>query len=188
MQLLGQHETQEPSSAAEPTTSEQATRQTNNEHREGFLYASTKSTLSKTQWHRYWCTLSTGFIYEYHFDLHQGEENREPSLRFHQSHSLALCTVRASGGHNAGNAANISYQGRRRFCFELVSAQGWLRVYQAVSEDERQAWIAAIQVQITGWLEGKHGRVFVGESNPEPKLSIDSSIYEESGGHQKINW
>ncbi len=103
MQLLGQREAQE-SSSTEQTASEQTTQQVDNEHREG-LYASTKSTLSKTQWHRYWCTLSTGFLYEYHFDLHQGEENREPSLRLHQSHSLALCTVRASGGQNAGNAA-----------------------------------------------------------------------------------
>ena len=177
LQALKQHEAHEPSmeqAVIEPTMS------TNNEHREGFLYASTKSALSKTYWHRYWCTLSMGFLHEYHFDLHHGEEGKEPSLRLHQSHSLALCTVRASGGHNAGNAASISYQGRRRFCFELVSAQGWLRVYQAVSEDEQQSWIAAIQAQITGWLEGRHGSVLFGDSEPEPKSSIDSSMHEES--------
>jgi Arf-GAP with SH3 domain, ANK repeat and PH domain-containing protein len=175
-QVLGQHQTHAPSmehAGTEPTMP------TNNEHREGFLYASNKSALSKTHWHRYWCTLSMGFLHEYHFDLHQEEEGKKPSLRLHQSHSLALCTVRASGGHNAGNAANISYQGRRRFCFELVSAQGWLRVYQAVSEDEQQSWIAAIQVQITGWLEGRHGSVLMGNSEPEPKSSIDSSMHEE---------
>lgn len=172
LQIIGQpHDG--PVNTQDESTKED-TSSSSSRYKEGFLYCATKTTLNKS-WNRYWCILTNGVMAEHHFDeqSHRSDgSDKRTALRLHHSYNLALCTVKASSGQGTGNSAHISYQGRRRFCLEVISAQGWLRVYQAVSEEERTSWIAAIQSQITEWLEGKHGQVRVGQHEPEPVPSL----------------
>lgn len=176
LQVIGQQPQDESASTQEEQPAKRDTTDSGG-YKEGFLYCAAKTTLNKS-WNRYWCVLTDGSMAEHHFDeqTHRSDgSDSRTALRLHHSYSLALCTVKASG-QGAGNSAHISYQGRRRFCLEVVSAQGWLRVYQAVSEEERAAWIAAIQAQITEWLEGKHGQVRAGQHEPEPMPSLAEEV------------
>ncbi|KAI7855820.1 hypothetical protein BDC45DRAFT_567787 [Circinella umbellata] len=110
--------------------------------KEGFLFATSKplksvNTFDKASnaiWHRYWCVLSGGQLHEYTNWKGQLQTHIEPiNLRF--------ATVR--------EARNIE----RRFCFEIITTH-FRRVYQAISEDEMQSWIATISNAIESLLNG----------------------------------
>lgn len=82
--------------------------------------------------------------------------------------------------------SSLMYGGRRRFCFELVSSAGKLRVYQAVSEEIRSAWIAAIQNQISGWIQGRFSQN--SELNLESIWSVNGNDHCTDCGASRPEW
>lgn len=78
----------------------------------------------KQGWHKYWIVLDQGKLSEY--------VNWKEKLDLHMDPiDLRMASVR-----EARNS-------ERRFCFEVITPQ-FTRVYQAPSEDDMKAWIAAI--------------------------------------------
>ncbi|KAG1350120.1 hypothetical protein G6F62_003368 [Rhizopus arrhizus] len=110
--------------------------------KEGFLFATSKPSKSSgfdvkssTQtWHKYWCVLSGGQLYEYTNWKKQLEPHNGPiNLRF--------ATVR-----EARNS-------ERRFCFEVITPL-MRRIYQATSQEEAEYWMSTIQNSIESVLNG----------------------------------
>ncbi|KAI8385687.1 hypothetical protein BD560DRAFT_443716 [Blakeslea trispora] len=130
--------------------------------KEGFLFATSKpsknhnhttSTFdmsSAVNWHKYWCVLSSGLLYEYSNWKKQLESHIEPiNLRF--------ATVR--------EARNVD----RRFCFEVITPN-LRRMYQATSEEELASWMATINNAISSLLNGMSSVVDL-PVNQSPKKS-----------------
>ncbi|KAG1471861.1 hypothetical protein G6F56_001879 [Rhizopus delemar] len=110
--------------------------------KEGFLFATSKPSKSSgfdvkssTQtWHKYWCVLSGGQLYEYTNWKKQLEPHNGPiNLRF--------ATVREARNSD------------RRFCFEVITPL-MRRIYQATSQEEAEYWVSTIQNSIEGVLNG----------------------------------
>ncbi|KAL1922083.1 uncharacterized protein VTP21DRAFT_10725 [Calcarisporiella thermophila] len=114
--------------------------------KEGFLFATSRpnhhtssfgasaAKPSQQTWHKYWCVVSGGQLQEYSNWKRQPETHNEPiNLRF--------ATVR-----EARNA-------ERRFCFEVITPH-YKRTYQAVSDEDMQAWIQTISNAIESLLNG----------------------------------
>ncbi|KAI9265189.1 hypothetical protein BDA99DRAFT_508001 [Phascolomyces articulosus] len=126
--------------------------------KEGFLFATSKplkttNTFDKASgaiWHKYWCVLSGGQLHEYSNWKGQLQTHIEPiNLRF--------ATVR--------EARNTE----RRFCFEIITTH-FRRVYQAISEEEMQSWIATISNAIESLLNGMSSSVdLLKEMENQPK-------------------
>ncbi|CAG8662469.1 13640_t:CDS:2, partial [Dentiscutata heterogama] len=109
--------------------------------KEGFLFATSRATqhgtvdpIAKNNWHKYWCVLAGGQLCEYSNWKKQLETHNEPiNLRF--------ATVREARGAD------------RRFCFEVITPQ-YRRIYQAVSAEDMNSWIAVISNAIESILNG----------------------------------
>ncbi|RIB12559.1 hypothetical protein C2G38_2200324 [Gigaspora rosea] len=109
--------------------------------KEGFLFATPRATqhgtvdpIAKNNWHKYWCVLAGGQLCEYSNWKKQLETHNEPiNLRF--------ATVREARGAD------------RRFCFEVITPQ-YRRIYQAISAEDMNSWIAVISNAIESILNG----------------------------------
>ncbi|KAI8924980.1 hypothetical protein BC831DRAFT_463107 [Entophlyctis helioformis] len=140
--------------------------------REGFLFVafsnitggaalSVAGGTGNVGWRKSWCVVARGHLEGASASQHCCMDSvvSLPSLTraMHTEHSnwrklgdhtnvtsvnLRCCTVR--------EARNVD----RRFCFEVVSAQGGRRIYQATDEDDLKAWITVVQNAIEAMLNG----------------------------------
>ncbi|ORZ09388.1 hypothetical protein BCR41DRAFT_309500, partial [Lobosporangium transversale] len=111
--------------------------------KEGFLFATSRpsghnnTVLEKPNinWHKYWCVLSEGQLYEYsHWRKGVTQPHNDPI-------NLRIATVRSCRDQD------------RRFCFEVITPK-FRRVYQATSAEDMNSWINVISNAIQGLLNG----------------------------------
>lgn len=93
------------------------------------------SWLVLTMLHRFWLVLDQGKLSEYVNWKTNMESHSDPI-------DLRMASVREARNQE------------RRFCFEVITPQ-FTRVYQAVSGEEMNSWIAAINNALQGAFEGK---------------------------------
>lgn len=92
--------------------------------------------LNKQAWHKFWIVLDQGKLSEY--------VNWKDKLDLHMEPiDLRMASVR-----EARNS-------ERRFCFEVITPQ-FTRVYQAPSEEDMKAWIAAINNALQSAFENRN--------------------------------
>ncbi|KAF2730415.1 centaurin-beta-2 [Polyplosphaeria fusca] len=89
--------------------------------------------LNRQAWHKFWIVCDQGKLSEY--------TNWKQSLDLH----MDPIDLRVASVRDARNA-------ERRFCFEVITPQ-FTRVYQATSEGDMKAWIAAINIAIASAVE-----------------------------------
>ncbi|KAF8938116.1 hypothetical protein EDD21DRAFT_324425 [Dissophora ornata] len=111
--------------------------------KEGFLFATSRpsphniAVLEKPNinWHKYWCVLSEGQLYEY------SQWRKGVSQPHNEPINLRIATVRSCRNQD------------RRFCFEVITPK-FRRVYQATSAEDMNSWISVISNAIQGLLNG----------------------------------
>jgi hypothetical protein len=117
--------------------------------REGFLWATKEGAPHSLPgdggggWHKFWCVLSNGRLTEYsHFKTKPTVNNTAIDLRY--------AAVRRSSSQHSD----------RRFLFDVLTPTE-RRVYQAISQNEAEAWITSITKSIESLLVGNSSmRVF----------------------------
>ncbi|KAG0354891.1 hypothetical protein BGZ54_001436, partial [Gamsiella multidivaricata] len=111
--------------------------------KEGFLFATSRPSshslvvLEKPSinWHKYWCVLSEGQLYEY------SQWRKGVTQPHNDPINLRIATVRSCRDQD------------RRFCFEVITPK-FRRVYQATSTEDMNSWINVISNAIHGLLNG----------------------------------
>lgn len=91
--------------------------------------------INKAAWHKFWIVLDQGKLSEY--------VNWKDKLEMH----IDPIDLRMASVREARNS-------ERRFCFEVITPQ-YTRVYQAPSEEEMKAWIAAINNALQSAFENR---------------------------------
>ncbi|KAI7870574.1 hypothetical protein BDF14DRAFT_1771336 [Spinellus fusiger] len=123
--------------------------------KEGVLFATAKpSKVTRSEkskgagWHKYWCVVSNGQLYEYSNWKRRVETHIDPI-------PLKCATVRRARKSD------------RRFCFEVITPY-IQRVYQATSEEELLGWISTIRNAIESLLNGTGSWANLAENNTAP--------------------
>lgn len=110
--------------------------------KEGLLWALSRPSgpfdakaINKQGWHKFWIVLDQGKLSEY--------VNWKDKLDLHMEPiDLRMASVREARGSE------------RRFCFEVITPQ-FTRVYQAPSEEDMKAWIAAVNNALQSAFESR---------------------------------
>jgi hypothetical protein len=106
---------------------------------------------------KFWCVVSNGVFYEYY-------KWKQGAPKLHLSIDLRLCAVRMVRPTDTIPGAGAG----RRFCFEILSSS-LRRIYQAVSEDDLQAWIRVLNNAIESLING-----LISDNAPSAGPSRDS--------------
>ncbi|KAG0179665.1 hypothetical protein DFQ29_001833 [Apophysomyces sp. BC1021] len=120
----------------------------------GGTYDKTSKTPGVT-WHKYWCVLCSGKLYEYRNWKHQLEKHIEPI-------DLQFATVREA--RSSG----------RRFCFEIITPS-LRRTYQATSQEEMLNWLTTIGNSIESLLTGMSSSANFFDVDQKPTNTAEKS-------------
>lgn len=109
--------------------------------RKGFLFARISNSTSGTVWRRYWCVVEQGRFQRFSGWRYgtEGMETKGNSLR------LSTATVKTCDG-----------KAKRRFCFEIITPASFA-VFQAIGEQDMQAWVTVLRRAIEASLLQNNG-------------------------------